>query len=139
MNTANGITRNARSATITLRTRGRAKNPARVDSPNRNGTGTVRPPCRRSRILLFLLLLPLPNPKVSLFLLLSTPGFPPPRCFICLPRSSLRTANEQRARFRDAAKGATSPPTSPRGAATALRSHNRDGEKHRDREKETFG
>lgn len=44
--------------------RARAKNPARVDSPNRNGTGTVRPPCRRrSRILL-------PSPEVSLCLFL---------------------------------------------------------------------
>lgn len=48
--------------------RARAKNPARVDSPNRNGTGTVRPPChRRSRILL-------PSPEVSLSISFSVPS-----------------------------------------------------------------
>lgn len=66
------------------------------------------------------------------FLSVSLSPFPRPSVPLTalrrLPRSSLCTANEQRARFRDAAKGATSSPTSPRGSYHPA-SHNRSGEK----------
>jgi len=62
--------------------RARAKNPARVDSPNRNGTGTVRPPCRRrSRILL-------PSPERGFSLSLSPFSLVPSSLSLSLRRSA---------------------------------------------------
>lgn len=108
----------------------------RVDSPNRNGTGTVRPLCvpppppppPLSHTLLLLLLLPSPEVSLRLSFSVSSSLRSSYRSSSSPSLLSLCTANEQRARFRDAAKGATSSSTSPRGRYHPA-SRNRGGEK----------